>query len=295
MNLVVGATGFLGTEICRQLSAKGRPVRALVRPTSDPAKVERLRALGAEIVQGDVRDRASLRAACQGATAVISTVSAMPFSYNPPDSTPQTVDLEGVIGLIAAAQAADVPRFVYTSFTHLVTIDSSLRTAKRTVERKLADSGLTYTILLPTDFMEVWLGPATGFDYPNARARVYGTGRNPISWISLVDVAQFAVESLDNPAGRNAALELGGPEALSQLEVVRIFEEVGGRPFELEFVPEEALIAQWQAASDDFQKTFAALMLATAHGSPIDMREMLQAFPIRVTSVGEYAARILGK
>jgi len=56
-------------------------------------------------------------------------------------------------------------------------------------------------------------------------------------------VADFAVQCLPNPAARNAVIELGGPEALSPVEVVRIFEEVGGRPFKMQFVPEEALQA----------------------------------------------------
>ena len=42
MNLVVGATGLLGGEICRLLAAEGRPTRALVRPTSDQSKVAQL-------------------------------------------------------------------------------------------------------------------------------------------------------------------------------------------------------------------------------------------------------------
>ena len=57
MNLIVGATGILGSEICRQLAAKDKPVRALVRATSDQAKVDALKEQGVEIAQGDVRDR----------------------------------------------------------------------------------------------------------------------------------------------------------------------------------------------------------------------------------------------
>jgi uncharacterized protein YbjT (DUF2867 family) len=295
MNLVVGATGLLGTEICRLLAATGEPVRALARPTSDEAKVRRLRDLGAEIAWGDVRDRASLDAACRGVRAVISTVSAMPVSYQP-GNTVKEVDVEGLTSLIAAAQAADVPRFVYTSFTHRIDVESALWSAKRTIERRLADSGLSYTTLLPTNFMEIWLGPLAGFDYANGKARVYGTGQEPVSWISLFDVAQFAVESLDNPAADNAALELGGPEALGYLDVIRIFQEVGGRPFEVEYVPAEAIRAQREAAPDGYQHSFASLMLSVAeHGAPIDMREMVQAFPIRLSSVREYAQRVLGK
>jgi NADH dehydrogenase len=294
MNLVVGATGILGGEICRQLAAKGKPVRAMVRATSDPARVAALRSCGAEIVQGDLRDRASLDAACQGVTALISTVSAMPFSYQPGENDIQSVDLEGVKALIDAARAAGVQHLIYTSFTGNVDLDFPLRNAKRAVEQYLKESGLAYTILRPSCFMEAWLGPVVGFDYPNAKARIYGTGENPLSWISLLDVVQFAVESLDNPTARYATLELGGPEALSPLQVVQIFEEVGGRPFEVEHVPEEALAAQQRAATDAMQQSFTGLMRCYAQGDPIDMGETLKAFPIQLTSVRDYAQRVLG-
>ena len=61
MNLVVGATGMVGTEICRLIAASGKPVKALVRASSDAAKVENLKRLGATVVQGDLRDRISLK------------------------------------------------------------------------------------------------------------------------------------------------------------------------------------------------------------------------------------------
>ena len=55
--LVVGATGLVGTEVCRRLREAGHSVRALVRATSTPDKVARLEQLGAAIVTGDVKDR----------------------------------------------------------------------------------------------------------------------------------------------------------------------------------------------------------------------------------------------
>lgn len=294
MNLIVGATGRLGGEICRQLAAKGKPVRALVRATSDPAKVAALRDCGAEIVQGDLRDRASLDAACRGVTAVISTVSSMPVSYQPEENDIESVDLKGVKALIDAAQAAGVQRLIYTSFSGNLDLDFPLANAKRAVEQYLKESGLVYTILRPSYFMEAWLSPAVGFDYPNAKARIYGAGERPLSFISLFDVVQFAVASLDNPAARCATLELGGPEALSPLQAVQIFEEVGGRSFEVEHVPEEALAAQQRAATDAMQQSFSALMRCCAQGDPIEMGETLKAFPIQLTSVRDYAQRVLG-
>lgn len=292
MILVCGATGFLGSEIVRQLAAAGKPVRAMVRSTSDPAKVEKLKGYGAQIVHGDLRDRSSLDAACRGATAVIDTVSAMPFSYQP-GNTIQAVDLEGATSLIAAAQAARVQHFVYTSFSANIDLDFPLRNAKRTVEKRLRESGLTYTILRPSYFTEAWLSAMVGFDAANATASIYGAGQNRISWVSLGDVAQLAVASLDSPAARNATLEIGGPEALSPLQVVHIFEEVAGRPFAVQHVPVAALEAQRQAATDPMQQSFSGLMLCYAAGDAIDMKATLKRFPLRLTSVRDHARKVL--
>jgi uncharacterized protein YbjT (DUF2867 family) len=63
MYLVVGATGILGSEICRLLAADGKPVKGLVRATSDHTKVDELKSHGVEIVRGDMCDPASLEAA----------------------------------------------------------------------------------------------------------------------------------------------------------------------------------------------------------------------------------------
>jgi uncharacterized protein YbjT (DUF2867 family) len=142
--------------------------------------------------------------------------------------------------------------------------------AKRRVEQAVIDSGMTYTILRPCYFMEAWLSPMVGFDYPNAKANIFGDGHARISYISLGDVAQYAVESLDNPAARNAIFELGGPAALSPLEAVRTFEQVSGKQFELKFVPATALQAQREAASDPLQKSFTSLMLQQAAGDEVD-------------------------
>jgi len=68
--LVVGATGLLGGEICSRLSERGASVRALARKTSDGAKVQRLKSLRVKVVEGDLKDRASLEAACRGASTV---------------------------------------------------------------------------------------------------------------------------------------------------------------------------------------------------------------------------------
>ena len=291
MILVVGATGLLGSEICRQLSAAGQPVRALARPTADASRLDALRMLSVELAWGDLKDRASIDGACAGAEVVITTASTT-LSRQPGD-TIGSVDQEGQLRLVDAAVGAAVSRFVYVSYSGNHEIPCPLTTAKRSVEQAVRQSGMAYTILRPSYFMEVWLSPALGFDAANARAQIYGAGDAKISFISYKDVAAFAVRCLTNPAARNATIELGGREAVSPLEVVQTFERSTGRHFEVQHVPETALEQQHAAAEDPLQQSFAALMLAFARGDMIDMDATLATFPAQLTSVREFADRTL--
>jgi uncharacterized protein YbjT (DUF2867 family) len=283
--LVVGATGMLGGEICGVL-AQRKPVRALIRGTSNPDRVARLKSVGAQQVLGDLKDRASLDAACRGATAVISTASST-VSRQEGDSL-ESVDRQGQLNLVDAAAAAGVKHFILISFPK-VDLQFPLQSAKRAVEERLQRSGMTYTILQPTFFAEVWLSPALGFDPPNGKAQIYGGGQNRISWVSFQDVAQFAMAALDNPEAKNATLKLGGPEGLSPLEVVRLAEQITRKRFVVQHVSEDALRAQYGSATDPLQQSFAALMLYYARGAVIDMEATLRAYPgQRLRSVREY-------
>jgi uncharacterized protein YbjT (DUF2867 family) len=290
MILVVGATGRLGREICRRLLDAGEPVRALVRPTSDPVVRQQLAEHGAELVEGDLRNRASLDAACRAVEAVVSTATTT-MSRQPGDSIEAT-DQAGQLALVDAARAAGVSRFVFISYSGHIPEADPLTRAKRSVERRLQESGMTYTILRPSIFMDVWLTPMFGFDYVNGRATVFGSGRNPISWVALGDVAAVAARSVRDRAAANASIDFGGPEALPPLDVVRIFEEAAGKHFEVQHVPEEALRAQEAAATDSLQQAFAKLQLAYARGDAHD-NAGLRPFALSLRSVREYAAECL--
>jgi uncharacterized protein YbjT (DUF2867 family) len=292
MNLVVGATGFLGGEICRRLRNQDQPVRALVRHTADPARVTVLKALGVELVTGDLQDRASLDAACDGAHAVVTT-AATTLSRQPHDSIEAT-DLEGQKALVDAAVDAGADRFVYVSVASALGSDVHFLAVKRAVEEHVRRSGLTYTNLRPASFMEVWLGPALGFDLANARARVLDDGTTPHSWISLGDVAEYAARSLENPAAENRDIDLGGPAALTQLEVVQTFEKASGRPFEVEHAPLEALQAHRAMATDPYDQAIASLMVLMAT-TPcvVDMDHTARDFGFAPVSVADFAQRAM--
>jgi NADH dehydrogenase len=291
--LVVGATGVLGMEVCRQLAAAGKKVKGLVRTPSQKEKVNGLHELGVETVTGDMKDLQSLYQAFQNVDAIISTATST-ISHQEGDSI-ETVDLAGQLNVADAASGVGVQHVVFISFPPFppMTPEFPLQSAKRAVEDRLKSKNFTYTILQPTYFMEIWLGPVLGFDCAHAKAVIYGQGKNKISWIAIKDVASFAVASIDNPAAQNAVIQLGGPDDLSVLDVVGIFEQESGQTFELQNVPDEALRAQMAAAPGSRGKTFSGLMIGLNEVGTIDMKEHLRNFPIQLTSVREYARQLI--
>jgi uncharacterized protein YbjT (DUF2867 family) len=293
MVLVVGAAGIVGGEAARLLTAKGVGVRGLVRASSDAAKVAGLEKAGISIMRGDLREPKSLEVACRGVEAVITTVSAMPFSWKQ-DNTIQDVDRKGQMALIDAAVKAGVRRFVYVSFPHDPALSFPLGDAKIAVEKHLQGSGLDYTVLQANFFMESWLSPALGFDYGSGKATVFGDGTNKLSWVSFRDVARTAAEAFSNPRAKNAVLPVGGPEALSPTQVIAIFEKKSGSSWQVNHVPVEALRQQKAAATDEVQETFAGLQLTYAT-SPWAMKVRDYLISDGLASVSDYAESVLKK
>lgn len=108
--LVSGATGFFGGHLAAALAKRGYRVRALARPTSD---VRALRALGVEIVHGELEDEASLRRAAEGQRVVFHTAGKV-SDWGPREAFLRA-NVDGTGRLIAACQGAGVERLVHLS------------------------------------------------------------------------------------------------------------------------------------------------------------------------------------
>lgn len=290
MILVAGATGVLGSEIVRRLRERGEKVRAMVRVSSAPEKVERLEKMGAEIVRADVKEPRTLLAACDGVNAVISTITTI-MTSQAGDSFAAT-DGAGNKALIDAARDSGAGKFVFVSFDTSKSPDMPLRSAKKDVEDHLKSSGMDYTILHPSLFFESWLGPMLFADPEAGTAKVYGRGTEKIRYVAVADVAEFAVQSLSRPVARNAIIPVGGPDEISQLEAVRMFEEAYGKKFSRIEVPEAVLEAQLRSAQNPFDKTFAGLMLGVARGFDTGVDPPFDKFPMQMTSPRDYVQRM---
>ncbi|HJM23277.1 MAG: NAD-dependent epimerase/dehydratase family protein [Candidatus Thalassarchaeum sp.] len=121
---VTGASGYIGSHVVANLLARGRDVRATVRDSSDPIRVDHLRALPVaeggtlEIVEMDLFDEASVHAAIANCTDLIHTAAAVRISAKNPQRQIVDPSVIGTRNVVAAIDAAGtVERFVHTSST----------------------------------------------------------------------------------------------------------------------------------------------------------------------------------
>jgi uncharacterized protein YbjT (DUF2867 family) len=315
MLLVVGATGQLGTAIVGKLLRDGHSVRALVRKTSN---FDHLLAKGAEIVKGDLRDSSSLHRACSGIDTLISTANtALPREKG--DSF-AAVDDVGYASLINAAREQGVDRFIYTSALSHPEFDKlPLISRKRVTEDRLRSSGLEYTIFRATAFMDVSFAmmgselPLRGAEaatvsrpfwfttrfYNSVKNKIAGEGKIGIlgdgsakqSYICIDDVAEFHVKAVNNPAAANATFDLGGPEAVSQLQVKEIYEKVMGVKLKAQHTPATVFKIGYRLLKP-FSPAAANIMGLNHHAATtdavVDMTTTAGIFDVELTSVEEF-------
>jgi uncharacterized protein YbjT (DUF2867 family) len=232
MILIAGGTGTLGTEVVRLLTARGLKVRILTR---DPARAERQRAELVEIVSGDVQDARAVERATAGAQTVISAIQG--FGGAAP-AGPQAVDRRGNTNLIRAAKEGETDHFILVSIQGAAPDHPmELFRMKYLAEQELKASGLTWTIIRPTAYMETW-GTLIGKPLlETGRTRIFGRGNNPINFVSAHDVARFVELAVVDPAMRGEVVEVGGPENLSMEQVAQTFEAVTGKEGKASHVP----------------------------------------------------------
>lgn len=149
--LVTGATGRQGGVTTRHLLADGWKVRGLTRDVGTPAALE-LRQMGAEVVQGDTNDRASLDAAMQGAYGVFCVQPALGYDD----------DLRQGKNVAEAARAACVHHFIYTSVGGAKGQAAYRKMSKWEIEQYIRALDLPATILRPGWYMDNMIGPRFG-------------------------------------------------------------------------------------------------------------------------------------
>ena len=233
MILVTGATGLNGGELVRRLSAKGVPVRALVRT---PAKAEGLSRLPmVEVVQGDMARPDTLAEALRGVDRALLISS----------SDPTMLDVQS--NFIDAAKRAGVRHVVKFSGI-MPDIDSPFRFARMhgEIERRLERSGMAFTHLRPGEFMHAYLRQVPSILAKGAMFLPMEDAR--IASIDIGDIAEVAGVVLTTSGHEGKIYPLTGPEALTMTEVAERLTRAAGRAIRyVNVAPEEARKAQLAA------------------------------------------------
>jgi len=233
MIVVAGASGTLGPLLVPLLVAHGEPVRVTTR---NPAAVAD-KLSGAELMAGDVTRPDDARRAVEGARVVVSAIT----GFASPAGL-EAVDVEGNRILAQAAAAAGVERFVLLSVAQAsADHPMALFRAKFAAEQAVRASGLAWTMIRPSAYLETWLGLIGGPLVQTGKTIVFGRGRNPINFVSASDVARFVDLAITDESLRGRLINVPGPENLTLDRLVEISEHASGRTGRVTHTPRAAM------------------------------------------------------
>lgn len=225
---MAGGTGRLGSLVVRQLSGRDAAVRVLTR---DPARAKHLEALGIEVAEGDVRRPETLALAMTDVDVVVSAVQGF---AGPGHVSPESVDRDGNANLVGAARTAGADLVMVSIVGAAADSPMELFRCKHSAEHVLQSSGVPWTIVRATAFVELWAELV-------GKGIVFGRGDNPINFVSVRDVADLVVDAVVDPTRRGHVTEIGGPEDLTFNELAAALRDVTGRPTKVRHVPRAML------------------------------------------------------
>lgn len=255
MILVTGATGTTGREVVRRLEEAGAAFRALVRKEADR---EALAARGVAAVVADYHEPERLAVALAGVEQLYLIGPA-----DPPQSS-------GESAVVEAACRAGVRRIVKQSamYAH----DMSACVFKRwngLVERQVMGSGLAWTVLRPTGFMQNFV------NYDAAGIAAEGVLRSPrgearVSWIDVRDIAAAAVAVLTGDGHDGRIYDLTGPESLSDTDIAAMLSAATGRAIRHEPLSDAAWVRlmRGRGLPEAIVRSMLSLHLAYREASP---------------------------
>lgn len=249
--LVTGATGTVGRNVVEQLVHRGADVRALVR---DPSKADF--PAGVEVVQGDLLDVDSVRAAMKGVTTLFLLNGVVADEFT-----------QALITLNLACEAG-IERIVYLSVIHSdIYVNVPHFAGKFGVERMIEQMGLHATILRPAYFMnnditikDVVTGHGI-YPMPIGNKGLAMVDARDVGEVAAIELIRRERSSMPLPLNR---INLVGPDTLTGADVAAIWTDVLGRP-----------IAYPGHDTAEFEQNLRRFM---PHWMALDMRMMAERF-----------------
>lgn len=271
--LVTGASGQQGGAVARSLVSQGQSIRALSR---SPERLNDLKAQGAEVIAGDLNDRASLEAALAGIKRA--------FLVTTPFETGTDAETQQGITFVDAAQHAGVEHLVYTSVagadehTGIPHFESKWK-----IEQHIQAVGIPATILRPVFFMENFGSP---WFLPSIQGGTFSLPVDPdrpTQMIALGVIGAFGAAALIRPSEFiGKTIQLASDE-LTFVEAMKLLSEAAGKTIRYERLPDEQAEG---ALGHDLAKMFRWF---NAEGFSVNLAE-LKPYDIPLTTFKDHVA-----
>jgi uncharacterized protein YbjT (DUF2867 family) len=270
--LVIGASGFVGGNLAKQLLSEGYAVRCLVRT---PSKVQDLAELGCEIVQGDISDLESIQNAVKSVDAVYISIHTM--SVQPANKEAKSfmdIELDGLRNIVTACQANKVNRVIFVTFLGAAS-DAPQDWAKDRwkSEQFLLNSGLDVTILRPGMIVGIG-GQGYNMVLGNGKKRfaiIMGNGENRFQSIAVLDLVYYLVGVMDDALTYGQCYDVGDSEIISMNGMVNQVAEVLGRKHPTKFHVPLALLSAFASPIESMAKMPAGAMKGIVDGMKSDL------------------------
>ncbi len=205
-------------------------MRCLVRSLK---KAAFLKEWGAELVTGNICDPESLPPALEGVTAIIDAATARATD----SLSIRQVDWDGKENLIRAAKTAGIDRYIFFSILDAEKFPKvPLMEIKACTEKLLAESGLNYTILRPSGFLQGLIGQYAIPILEGQAVWVMGD-TSAIAYMDTQDVAKFAVQALKVPETEKQSFPVVGSRAWGAYEIIRLCERMSGKQAKVSRMP----------------------------------------------------------
>ncbi len=220
MILITGATGFVGTNLLKEMLKQGFQARCLIR---NPSKAEGVNQPGVELVKGDVTDRDSITKALEDGK-VETAVHLVGILAETGRATFKAIHTEGTRNMVDACKEKNVKRFVHISALGTrENARSQYHKTKWEAEEIIRASGLDYTIFRPS----VLFGKEDKFTNLFANLikvspfiLIPGNGGNKMQPVSVKDLAAAMTAAIKGAQFVNKVYEIGGAEKLTFDEII---------------------------------------------------------------------------
>ncbi|HKU12664.1 SDR family oxidoreductase [Sinomonas sp.] len=288
--LVVGATGWLGSQVVGALQSRGKKVRALVRPSSNASRLE---ADGVEIARGDMMDPASLTQAMEGVDAVVTTAAG--YTRHSKGDTDE-IDVVGNRNLADAAARASVRRFVLTS---ILTCDQTPDVPhfwhKKQMEDRLEEQGVPFVALRPGAFLDQ-VARFDGDPFAKGRLSWFGSPTTPLTFVLTADLAAFLAAAVDADVSPGDRIDIGWDRPVSMKDIADIAGRLLGKRIRVRSVPTGVIDTAGRLLANPMVKDMASMIDWFQTGRYVAdtrrQREVFGVVPTAEDAIGRYVTAL---